>query len=118
MSEESLKIGLQIHKGKKNPPKFMTNNDTSDNIQINGTETEKVTNNNYLGKTIAMENRTRQEVSARMKTGWSAFGKHRELFLDRHLPMDPQKRKKGLRPVCLTSSGVRIPNTVSSLTKP
>ena len=48
MNEESLKIGLKIHKGKT---KFMTNIDTTDNIQINGTEIEKVTNHKYLGKT-------------------------------------------------------------------
>ena len=46
VNEESLKIGLKIHKGKT---KFMTNIDTTDNIQINGTEIEKVTNYKYLG---------------------------------------------------------------------
>ena len=34
--EESLRIGLKIHKGKKT--KFMTSIDTTDNIQIDGTE--------------------------------------------------------------------------------
>ena len=51
----------------------MKNNDTTDNIQINGTETEKVTNYNYLGQTIAMENSTKQEVSIRTKAEWSVF---------------------------------------------
>ena len=36
MNEESLKIGLKIQKGKN---KFVTNSDTTDNIQIDGTET-------------------------------------------------------------------------------
>ena len=40
VNEESLKIDLKIHKGKT---KFMTKIDTTDNIQINGTEIEKVT---------------------------------------------------------------------------
>ena len=40
----------------------MTNIDTTDNEQINGTEIEKVTNYRYQGQTIAMENRTKQEV--------------------------------------------------------
>ena len=84
VNEESLKIGLKIHKGKT---KFMTNIDTTDNIQIKGTEIEKVTNYKYLGQTIAMENRTKQEVSIRIKAGWSVFGKYREIFLGRHLPM-------------------------------
>ena len=55
--EESFKVGLKIHKGKT---KFMTNIDTADNIQTDGTEIEKVTNYKYLGQTIAMEIRTSQ----------------------------------------------------------
>ena len=35
VNEESLKIGLKIHKAKT---KFMTNIYTTDNLQINGTE--------------------------------------------------------------------------------
>ena len=34
-----------------------------------------------------MANRTKQEISIRIKAGWSAFGKYREIFLDRHLLM-------------------------------
>ena len=55
VNEESLKVGLKIHEGKT---KFMTNIDTTDNIQMNGTEIEKVTSCKYPGQTIAMENRT------------------------------------------------------------
>ena len=64
--EESLKTGLKIHKAKT---KFMTKINTTDNIQINGTEIEKVTNYKYLGQTTAMENGTKQEVSIRKKQG-------------------------------------------------
>ena len=64
VNEESLKIGLKIH---KRQTKFMTNIDTTDNIQMNGTETEKVTNYKYPGRATAMENRTEQEVSIRIK---------------------------------------------------
>ena len=56
VNEESLKIGLKIHKGKA---KFMINIDTTDNIQINGTEIEKVTNYKYLRQTIAMGKSTK-----------------------------------------------------------
>ena len=48
VNEESLKIGLKMRKGKT---KFMTNIDTTDNIQINGTEIEKVSNYRYLEQT-------------------------------------------------------------------
>ena len=89
VNEESLKIGLKILTGKT---KFMINIDTTVNIQINGTEIENVTNYNYLGQTIAMENSTKQEVSIRIKAGWSVFGKYREIFLDRHLPMSIKRK--------------------------
>ena len=89
VNEESLKIGLKIHKGKT---KFMANINTSDNIQINGTKIEKVTNYKYLWQTVAMENSTKQEVSVRIKAGWSVFGKYREIFLDRHLPVSLKRK--------------------------
>ena len=89
MHEESLKIGLKIRRGKT---KFMTNIDTTDNIQIDGTKIEKMTYHRYLGQTTAMENRTKQEVSIRVKAGWSVFGKYREIFLDRHLPMSLKRK--------------------------
>ena len=69
----------------------MTNIDTTDNIQINGTEIDKVTDYKYLGQTIAMENSTKQKVSIRIKAGWSVFGKYREVFLDSHHPMSLKK---------------------------
>ena len=65
----------------------MTNTDTKDNIQIDGTEIEKATNYKYLRQTVAMENRTKQKVSIRIKARWSVFVKYREIFLDRHLPV-------------------------------
>ena len=89
VNEESLKIGLKIHRGQT---KFMTNVYTTDKIQINGTKIEKVTNYKYMGQTIAMENSTKQEVSIRIKAGWSVFGKYREIFLDRHFPMSLKRK--------------------------
>ena len=94
VNEESLKTGLTIHTGKT---KFVTNIDTTDTIQIDGTETENVTNYKYLEQTIAMENRTKQEVSIRIKAGWSLSGKYREIFPDRHQPLNLKRR--GLQPV-------------------
>ena len=53
----------------------MTNTDTTDNIEIAWTEKKKVTDNRYLEQTTAMENRTRQDVSIRIKAGRSFGGK-------------------------------------------
>ena len=39
-----------------------------------------------------MENRTKQEVSIGIKSGWRVFGKYREIFLDRHLPMSLKRK--------------------------
>ena len=89
VNEESLKIGLKIHSRKT---KFMTNIDSTDNIQINRTKIENVTNYKYSGQTTAMENRTKQEVSIRIKARGSVLGKYREIFLDRHLPMSPERK--------------------------
>ena len=47
----------------------MKNINSTDNIQIKGTDIEKATNYTYLGQTIAMENRKKQEVSIRIKAG-------------------------------------------------
>ena len=57
VNEESLKIGLEIHEGKT---KFMTKIDTTDHMQVDGMETEKVTNPKCQRQTVAMENRRRQ----------------------------------------------------------
>ena len=63
---------------KKN--KLMTNIDTAENLQLDRTEIEKMTNYTYMGNTTAMNNRTRQELSIRIKAGWS-FLKNREKSL-------------------------------------
>ena len=46
-----------------------------------------MTNYKYLGQTIGMENRTRPEISTRIKAGWGVFVKYGEIFLDRSLPI-------------------------------
>ena len=35
---------------------------------------------------MTVENRTRQNVLARIKSGWSAFGKYREVFFYEYAP--------------------------------
>ena len=72
MNEDRLKTGHKIHIYRKKK-KFMTNIDTTDNIQIDGTEIEKVANYRNLGQTIAMENRTRQEFMIRIRAGSNVF---------------------------------------------
>ena len=65
----------------------MTNFQTNDIIKIEGIEIEKVDQYKYLGQTIVMEDRTANEIQLRIKAGWSVFGRYREIFQDKELPM-------------------------------
>ena len=78
----------------------MTNSDTSDNIHIDGTEIEKMTNYKYLGQTKSMENRTRQGVFIRLKAGYSGVFSKVQRNLSGHAASIESKKK----PVCLASS--------------
>ena len=96
VNKECLKFGLKIHKGKT---KFMINIDTTDNIQINGTEIEKVTDYKYLGQTIAMENSTKtrsfNQNKSRMECFWKA-----QRSLPRQAPSYKSKKERSLN--CLS----------------
>ena len=63
LNEESNKVGLKIHRGQT---KFMTNFVTTQKIEIEGIEIEKVEQYKYLGQTIALEDRTANEAQQRM----------------------------------------------------
>ena len=76
---------------------------------MNGTEIEKFTNYEYLGQAIAMENGTKQ-VLIRIKAEWSVFGKYREIFLDRHLPMSLERKVLNQ---CVLPAMRWMPNMVS-----
>ena len=65
----------------------MTNYETTESIKIEGIEIEKVDQYKYLGQTIAMEDRTANEVQLRIKAGWSVFGRYREILKDKEIPM-------------------------------
>ena len=84
LNQESKKIGLKIHRGKT---KFMTNYETSQSIKIEGIDIEKVDQYKYLGQTIAMEDRTANEVQLRIKAGWSVFGRYKEILQNKEIPM-------------------------------
>ena len=84
LNEESKKVGLKIHRGKT---KFMTNFATTQKIEIEGIEIEKVEQYKYLGQTIALEDRTANEVQLRIKAGWAVFGKYKEIFQNKEIPI-------------------------------
>ena len=62
-----------------------------------------MTNYKCLGQTVAIENKTSQDVSTRTKAILSVFGKNRFIFLDWNLPMS---LKRKVFNQCLTSNGI------------
>ena len=75
MNEERLKDWSQDTQRKTS---YTTNIDTTDSIQIDRRETGNVTFCRYLGQITERENRTRQEVSMRIKAWWRVLEKYRE----------------------------------------
>ena len=89
LNTESNKIGLKIHRGKT---KSMTNYESDKEVQIANEKIEKVTKYKYLGQNTVFENKTKEEVAIRIRNAWFAFGKYRDIFQDKDLPMTLKKR--------------------------
>ena len=53
---------------------------------------EKVEEYKYLGQTLKMQDTTKEEVLTRIKAGWGLFGRYKEIFCDRKLPISLKKR--------------------------
>ena len=83
LNDQSKKVGLKIHRGKT---KSMTNFATTQKIEIEGIEIEKVEQYKYLGQTIAFEDRTATEVQLRIQAGWAVFGKYKEILQNKDIP--------------------------------
>ncbi|GFR96573.1 endonuclease-reverse transcriptase [Elysia marginata] len=86
---KSKEVGLKMHKGKT---KFMTNYENDDTIQIENASIEKVQKYKYLGKSTCMKDLTKEEVDIRIRAGWSCFGRNREIFLDKNMPLSLKKQ--------------------------
>ena len=65
----------------------MTNFATTQKIEIEGIEIEKVEQYKYLGQTIALEDQTANEVRLRIQAGWAVFGNYREIFHNKEIPI-------------------------------
>ena len=89
LNKESKKCGLKIHKGKT---KFMTNFETEEEIKIENEKIEKVESYNYLGQITTTKRKLEDEVKERIRKTWSCFGKNREIFLDKTLPLSLKRQ--------------------------
>ena len=72
LNSESLKVGLNIHKGKT---KYMTNHAGSEDILIDQQKIENVTEFKYIGQTTHLKDPTKEEIYARIRAVWGCFGK-------------------------------------------
>ena len=71
LNKTSKNIGLKMHKGKT---KYMTNFQNDQEIHIESEKIEEVTNYKYLGQTTYLKDTTKEEVTCRIRAGWSCFG--------------------------------------------
>ena len=72
LNKHSKNIGLKMYKGKT---KYMTNFQNDQEIHIESEKIEEVTNYKYLGQTTFLKDTTKEEVTCRIRAGWSCFGK-------------------------------------------
>ena len=84
LSSESNKIGLKIHKGKT---KYMTNYDDPGEIKIDDNIIEEVSEYKYLGQTVSTTENLEVEIATRIRAAWSCFGRYREIFIDKDMPV-------------------------------
>ena len=89
LNEQSKRVRLKIHRGKT---KFMKNFATTQKIEIEAIEIEKVEQYKYLGQTIAFEDRTANEVQIRIQAGWAVFGKYKEILQNKEIPNNLKRR--------------------------
>ncbi len=88
---QSKKIGLNMHKGKT---KYMTNTNINeeDVIEIEDQTIEMVNKYKYLGQTVQMKDNTQEEVETRIRAGWGAFGRYRDILCDKNISISLRRR--------------------------
>ncbi|GFO28269.1 endonuclease-reverse transcriptase [Plakobranchus ocellatus] len=85
----SLESGLKMHQGKT---KYMNNFESNKDITIDKEKIEKVESYKYLGQTTYLKDTTKEEVTCRIRAGWSCFGRNREIFLDGKMPISLKRQ--------------------------
>ena len=89
LNKNCKNIELKMHKGKT---KYMTNFQNNQEIHIDSEKIEEVTNYKYLGQTTYLKDTTKEEVTCRIRAGWSCFGTNREIFQDDKMPLSLKRQ--------------------------
>ena len=78
LNTESLKVGLKMNKKKT---KVMYNNQVQvEQIQVQDEVLEVVNEYIYLGQLVQTKTSFEAEIKRRIRLGWSAFGRHKNIF--------------------------------------
>ena len=85
LNTESKKCGLKIYKGK-------TKFETDEEVKIENEKLEKVESYNYLGQISTTNRKSEDEIKERIRKSWSCFGKNREIFMDKNLPLSLNRK--------------------------
>eukprot|EP00794_Sanderia_malayensis_P008022 gene8022-8881_t len=82
---ESRKVGLKMNMSKTKVlfNKFVT----KEEIKINDNILEEVNKYIYLGQEIWPDNNQYEEIKRRSQAGWIAFYKHKDVFLEKSIPI-------------------------------
>lgn len=91
LDRESRKVGLKMNMTKTN---VMFNMHAGINeVKIGTVALEQVTKYVYLGQEIWSDGNQNQEIKRKIKSGWAAFSRHKDILAEKKIPILCLKRK-------------------------
>ena len=70
----------------------MTNFETDKEIKIENKKLEKMESYNYLGQITTTKRKSEDDIKERNRKSWSCFGKNKEIFMNRNLPLSLKRQ--------------------------
>ena len=70
----------------------MTNFETDEEIKIENEKLEKVESYNYLGQITTTNRKSEDEIKERIRKSWSYFGRNREIYMDKNVPLSLKRQ--------------------------
>ena len=70
----------------------MTNFETDKEMKIENKKLEKMESYNYLGQITTTKTKSEDEIKERSRKSWSCFGKNKEIFMNKNLPLSLKRQ--------------------------
>ena len=70
----------------------MTNFETDKEMKIENKKLEKMESYNYLGQITTTKRKSEDEIKERSRKSWSCFGKNKEIFMNKNLPLSLKRQ--------------------------